>query len=71
VHDYPGVIFNFSKKGKVMVNMISCIKNIITNFPEEMIKTSPAADNLSKVQEELEAKPLPEEQAMAIHHTTA
>jgi hypothetical protein len=56
-----------------MVNMIEYIKNIVPNFPEEItvIKTSPAADHLFKVQKELEAKPFLEEQAMKFHHTTA
>ncbi len=63
MHDYLGMIFNFSTKGIVMVNMIEYIKNIVTNFPEEInaLKTSPVADHLFKVWEELEAKPLPEE----------
>ncbi len=57
-----------------MVNMIEYIKNIVANFQEEIttLRTSPVADHLFKVREELEAKPLPEEeQAMAFHHTTA
>jgi hypothetical protein len=50
VHDYLGMIFKFSAKGKVMVNMIEYIKNIVTNFPEEItaLKTSPAADHFLK-----------------------
>ncbi len=56
-----------------MVNLIEYIRNIVTGFPEEMtaLKTSPAAYHLFEVREELEAKSLPEDQAMAIHHTTA
>jgi hypothetical protein len=59
-------------KGKVMVNMIEYIKNIVTNFPEEInaLKTSPVADHLFKLLEEFEAKPLLERQAMVFHHTT-
>jgi hypothetical protein len=73
VDDYLGMIFDFSMKGKVMVNMLEYIKNIVANLPEEItpFKTSPSADHLFEVQEESEAKPLPEEQAMAFHHTTA
>ncbi len=72
MHDHLGMIFDFSKKAKVMANMIEYIKNIVANFPDEitMVKTSLAADHLFKVQEESEAKPLPEVQAMAFHHTT-
>jgi hypothetical protein len=72
VHDYLGMIFDFSKEGKVVVNMVEYIKNIIANFPVEIIatRTSPAADHLFTVCSETKAKPLPEEQAMAFHHTT-
>ncbi len=53
VHDYLGMIFCFSKNRKVMVNMIEYIKNIMDNFPEEIVgtKTSPVADYLFQVQE--------------------
>jgi hypothetical protein len=73
VHDYLGMIFDFSKEGKVAVNMVEYIKNIIANFTEEIIatRTSPAADHLFTVRSETEAKPLPEEQAMAFHYATA
>jgi hypothetical protein len=39
VHDYLGMIFDFLKKGKVMINMIEYLKNIINNFPKEIIAT--------------------------------
>jgi hypothetical protein len=70
VHNYLGMIFDFSKEGKVVVNMVEYIKNIITNFQEEIIatQTSPAADHLFMVWSETKVKPLPEEQAMAFHH---
>jgi len=73
IHDYLGMIFDFSEKGKVMVNMIEYIKTIINDFPEEITVTraSPAADHLFTVRDETEAIPLPEEQAHAFHHTTA
>ncbi len=73
VHDYLGMIFDFLAKGKVMINMIEYIKNIITNFPEEImaIRMSPAADHLFTVRDESLAKPLPEEQARAFHHASA
>ncbi len=50
-HNYLGMIFDFSKEGKVVVNMVEYIKNIITNFLEEIIatQTSPAADHLFTV----------------------
>ena len=73
VHDYSGMIFNFSHEGKVMVNMIEYIKGIIDQFPEEIvaIKTSPAADHLFTVRDESLWKPLPEEQVRAFHHASA
>ena len=51
VHDYLGMIFNFIEKGKVVINMIEYIKNIISNFTEEItaVRTSPVADHLFAV----------------------
>ena len=73
VHDYLGMIFDFSPKGKVMVTMMEYIKNIIKDFPEEIVgmKTSPAADHLFTVRDPSLVKVLPEEQVMAFHRTTA
>jgi hypothetical protein len=67
------MLFDFSKKGKVVVNMIEYIKNIIDDLPEEIVwtKTSGVADHLFEVQDKSLAPPLPKEQAMAFHHTTA
>ena len=47
-----------------MINMIEYIKNIITDFPEEItaIWTSPAADHLFTVMVESPVKPLLKEQ---------
>jgi hypothetical protein len=39
VHDYLGMIFDFSEKGKVMINMIKYIKGIINDFPQGIIAT--------------------------------
>ncbi len=73
VHDYLGMIFYFSPKGKIMVTMMEYIKNIIKDFPEEIVgtKLSPAADHLLTVRDPSLSKVLPEEQAMAFHRTTA
>jgi hypothetical protein len=73
VHDYLGMVFDFSKEGRVVINMVEYIKNVITDFPEEItaIRTSPGADHLFNVWDETDAKLLPEEQAMAFHHATA
>ncbi len=73
VHDYLGMIFDFSKKGKVMINMIKYLKNIINNFPEEIIATrmSPATNHLFIVCDPSLGTLLPEEQARAFHHAAA
>jgi hypothetical protein len=75
VHNYLGLgmIFDFTVKGKVMINMIEYIKNIFADFPEEIvaIRTSPTADHLFTVRDETLAKPLLEEQARAFHHASA
>jgi hypothetical protein len=73
VHNYLDMIFDFSDKGKVIVNMVEYIKNIIADFPEEIVatRTSPAANHLFTVWSESKANPLPQEQAMAFHHATA
>ena len=67
------MILDFSQEGKVMVNMIEYIKNIIANFPEEIVATrmAPAADHLFTVRDESLSKPLLEEQARAFHHASA
>ncbi len=73
VHDYFGMIFDFSAKGKVMVTMIEYINFIIKDFPEEIMTTkmSPAADHPFTVRDPSLAKLFPEEQVMAFHHATA
>ncbi len=52
-----------------MITMMEYIKNIIRDFPEEIMgtKTSPAADHLFMVSDPSLAKALPEEQAMVFH----
>jgi hypothetical protein len=73
VRNYLGMKINFSVKGKVMINMIKYIKNIIANFLEKIvaIRTIPPADHHFTVRDESLAKPLPEEQARAFHHASA
>eukprot|EP00957_Ditylum_brightwellii_P011514 871122-Ditylum_brightwellii.AAC.1 len=50
IHDYLGMVLDFSKKGKVRVNMVEYVKQIVTEFPEliEGEITTPAADHLFK-----------------------
>jgi hypothetical protein len=73
VHDYLGMILDFTMEGCVIINMTEYIKTILDDFPEEITgtKTTPAADHLFQVREEDEARFLPEEQATAFHHAVA
>jgi hypothetical protein len=63
VHNHLRMIFDYSHKGKVMVNTTEYIKNMISDFPEEIIgtKTSPASDHLFEVRDPTLSKLLPEE----------
>jgi len=49
-HDYLGMNFNFSKKGKVIINMVDYISDMVDDFPVQLKKTdtapTPAADDL-------------------------
>lgn len=73
IHDYLGMMIDYSEKGKVQVSMIEFIKKTIAAFPEEIISKSetPAADYLFRVREEGEAKYLEEERADMFHSVTA
>jgi hypothetical protein len=53
-HNYLGMIFDFSSKNEVQINMNLYISKIIKEIPEEIIgKTSPpAGDHLFKIREE-------------------
>jgi hypothetical protein len=72
-HEYLGMDFDYSEKGKVKVRMIPYLQSILDDFPEEIVgtKSTPAADYLFKVRDESETKKLPEEQAASFHRTTA
>ncbi len=61
VHDYLGMVMDYSAEGKVKVTMIDYIKRTISDFPEEIVsnKTTPAADWLFDVRPEGEAATLP------------
>ena len=73
VHNYLGMILDFSCDGKVIINMMEYISSIITAFPEEIsgFRATPAADHLFDVRDPQDACPLPEEQARTFHHTVA
>ncbi len=69
VHDYLGMIFDFSDRDKAKINMTKYLSIVIADFPEEIIgKTAtPAGDHLFKVRDE--GRKLNEEQADAFYHT--
>ena len=48
VHDYLGINFDFSEKGKVKIDIIPLLENVFESFPEDIgaTATSPAGDNL-------------------------
>ena len=73
VHDYLGMIFDYSQDGKVIINQIEYIKQIFDKFPEEIKRTGAtlAADYLFTVRYESESRPLSEEQAVSFHHAVA
>ena len=47
-HDYLGMMFDYSQKGKVIIDMTSYMKEMVKEFPEPLIGTvsSPAPDDL-------------------------
>jgi hypothetical protein len=51
VHDYLGMIFDYSVDGEVTVDMIDYAKSVIADMPDEMIGTAatPAADHLFSI----------------------
>jgi hypothetical protein len=69
IHDYLGMIFDFSERDKVKINMTEYLSKVIANFPEEIIgkAATPAGDHLFKVRDD--GRKLNEEQADAFHRT--
>jgi hypothetical protein len=53
-HNYLGMIFDFSSRNEVQINMTQYISRIIKEIPEEMIGKSatPAGDHLFKIRED-------------------
>jgi hypothetical protein len=72
-HDFLGMDLKFNKDGTLDVSMMQYLKNIIAVFPEVIRGKAamPATDHLFQIRDEKEARPLPEEQALAFHHTVA
>eukprot|EP00957_Ditylum_brightwellii_P197276 15029616-Ditylum_brightwellii.AAC.1 len=64
---------DFSSPKVLKIDMIKYIKKIHKEFPEEIksAAATPAAKHLFEVCKDNKDKLLPEEQALAFHHTTA
>ncbi len=54
VHDYLGMIFDFSEQDKVKINMTEYLSKVIAGFPKEIVGkvATPAGDHLFKVKDE-------------------
>ena len=65
--------FKFMENGSLEVSMFRYLDSIIDEFPELITgkAATPAADHLFSVRYADKAKYLPEEKAIAFHHTTA
>jgi hypothetical protein len=63
------MIFDFSDREKVKINMTEYLTKVIADFPEEIIgkAATPAGNHLFKVKDE--ERKLNEEQVDAFHHT--
>lgn len=57
VHDYLGMMLNFTFEGHIIINMAEYTGTIIADFPEEItgVRTTPAADHLFDVRDEADA----------------
>ena len=72
-HDYLGMNFEFMDNRSLEVSMFKYLDIIIDEFPELITGKAAtlAADHMFSVRDADEAKYLPEEKAIAFHHTTA
>jgi hypothetical protein len=72
VHDYLGMIFDYSKKGQVEVDMKSYVKDMIESFPERMKTTDIALTAASNdLFEESKGKMLNKEKREIFHKIVA
>ena len=71
IHDYLGMMLDFSLPGKVQIRMEEYIRNMLTELPEDMdgMATTPAAEHLFKINET--PTYLTDEDAMFFHHNVA
>jgi len=70
-HEYLGMVLDFTKRGKVRIDMRKFVEKMIEGMPEEMIgkATTPAASYLFAVNNECEK--LLEEMSSIFHRLTA
>ena len=71
LHDYLGMVLDFTNPGKVAIRMEDYITNMLTQLPEDMdgVAMTPAAEHLFKVNDT--PTYLNEEEAMFSHHNVA
>jgi hypothetical protein len=69
VHDYLGMMFDYSFTREVRINVWHYLRKVIKEFPEEITGTcaTPSCDHLFKVRED--GRKLNEELADVFHHT--
>jgi hypothetical protein len=69
IHGYLGMVFDFSDRDKVKINMTKYLSKVIADFPKEIIGKAamPAGDHLFKVRDK--GRKINEEQADTFHHT--
>ena len=70
VHNYLGMCFDFSDRGKVGITIPTLSKEVIVEFPEELTE-DPAGSHLFDVRDEKSRVILPEEQAQIFHRLLA
>jgi hypothetical protein len=72
-HEYLGKDMEFNKDGTLEVLMITYLKNVIEQFPEEISgrASSPVAEHLFVVRDKSEVRVLEEERALAFHPMVA
>ena len=73
-HKYLWMNLNYKKPRQVRVSMKHYVDKIMKSFPEEIgnqMASTPVADYLFDVRDEKEAKKLPREQSVQLHHVVA
>ena len=71
IHDYLGMMLDFSLPGKVQIRMEEYIRNMLAELPEDMegLATMPAAEHLFQINDT--RTHLTDEDAMFFHHNVA